>query len=171
MFPVKNDFSVPDDKKTEFKKIADKIAAALSGDSDPLRLEISGSGTLGKGQEVYPSQEFTENKKAGKVLASVPNGEKRQAIMHSQKIGNAIRTIDIWYQGATPDKPLAIEPYGVIQQKALALRLPTSEMDLYTYLKKIDELTSKIQNGITDESRYVMACLIRGGVYSGKKKE
>ena len=76
-----------------------KIARALSGEDLPLRFQVTGAGNLGFGQEVYPSQEFTEAK-GGKVLAGKPCGDGKQAMMHSQKIGNAIRTIDTWHSKA-----------------------------------------------------------------------
>ena len=104
-------------------------------------------------------------------------GEKgRQATMHSQKIGNAIRTIDIWHKKAQQYGAIAIEPYGVVQQRAEAVRLPNETRDdLYTHLMNIEEMISTLQQGtITPREHYVMACLIRGGVYSGegkKKKE
>ena len=42
--------------------------------------------------------------------------------MHSQKIGNAIRTIDTWYPDA--EFPIAIEPYGAVTTMGRAFRQP-----------------------------------------------
>lgn len=179
-FAVENALDHDYSQHERFATLRDKIAGALSGTALPLRLRVSGEGNLGFGQEVYPSQEFAEGKE-GKVLSSKAYqskvGEKgRQATMHSQKIGNAIRTIDTWHKKAQQYGAIAIEPYGVVQQRAEAVRLPNETRDdLYTHLMNIEEMISTLQQGtITPREHYVMACLIRGGVYSGegkKKKE
>jgi len=152
------------------------IAAALSGRREPVRLEVLGSGDLGPGQEVYPSQEFAEDKsdREGKLLASQPagDGKIRQAIMHSQKIGNALRTIDDWHKEAEQFGRIPVEPYGVVQQRARAVRLPPTKNDLYTHLENIDQLLQALEGGQPGgREHYVMACLIRGGVFSGESKK
>ncbi|TXH61944.1 MAG: type I-F CRISPR-associated protein Csy3 [Thiothrix sp.] len=150
------------------------VAGALSGERGVLRLQVLASGVLGFGQEVYPSQEFVEGKK-DKTLASVKVGDLRQAAMHSQKIGNAIRTIDDWHARAADYGKIAVEPYGVVAQRAEAVRLPNSKNDLYSYLKDLEGLTERVATAkagaLPAEAHYVMACLVRGGVYSGGKKE
>lgn len=151
------------------------LAGALSGERGVLRLQVTATGVLGFGQEVYPSQEFVEGKK-DKTLASVKvAGDLRQAAMHSQKIGNAIRTIDDWHVRAADYGKIAVEPYGVVAQRAEAVRLPNSKNDLYSYLKDLEGLTERViaakVGALPPEAHYVMACLVRGGVYSGGKKE
>jgi hypothetical protein len=62
----------------------------------------------------------------------------------------------------------------VVAQRAEAVRLPNSKNDLYTYLKNLEGWTEKVQASagtMPAEAHYLMACLIRGGVYSGAKKE
>ena len=96
-------------------------------------------------------------------------------IIHSQKIGNAIRTIDDWHARAADYGKIAVEPYGVVAQRAEAVRLPNSKNDLYSYLKDLEGLTERVATAkagaLPAEAHYVMACLVRGGVYSGGKKE
>jgi CRISPR-associated protein Csy3 len=162
------------DQQHAFERIAQQIAGALSGSTEPFRLNITGTGKIGNGQEVYPSQEFIEGKK-GKFLAFTKIEAGKQALMHSQKIGNAIRTIDCWYPGFD-GQPLAVEPYGVMQQRAKAFRLPTTKTDLYSYLQSLDELQQKLDaaenaDQLDNAAHYVIACLIRGGVYSGGSKK
>jgi CRISPR-associated protein Csy3 len=128
---------------------------------------------LDESQQIFPSQEMNMNEK-GKVLFQLNNC----AAMHNVKIGNAIRTIDTWYgdnaiakaEGkdetesvAINDKhPIAVEPYGSVTQRGLAYR--PSKDDLYT-------LMLAWINGaeISDNNKkYVIANLIRGGVFSKK---
>ena len=120
--------------------------------------------------EIYPSQEFLEDSKEGKVLTTITtSSDKDQAAYHSQKIGNAIRTIDIWYPNyATEEKqyPLPVEPYGIDKASESVARKKES---LYSYLEKIDDYSTKLP---ADEvSHFIIACLIRGGVYSGGKSK
>jgi CRISPR-associated protein Csy3 len=100
------------------------------------------------------------------------------AAMHNVKIGNAIRTIDTWYSDEAivkadgKDKtetikieekyPIAIEPYGSVTQRGIAHR--PSKDDLYTLMVNwINEKDISIE-----DKKYVVANLIRGGVFGGK---
>lgn len=69
---------------------------------------------MGKGQEIYPSEELILDKgkgKKSKVLYHVDG----TAAMHSQKLSNAIRTVDTWYPQEEGRRiPIAIEPYGAV---------------------------------------------------------
>ncbi len=125
---------------------------------------------LGEGQEVFPSQELTlsnerDNRKS-KILYCL-NG---QAAIHSQKIGNALRTIDTWYIGAEELGPIAIEPYGAVTTRGKAYRQPKDDQDFYTLL---DGWIIKDKVPELDQQHYVIANLIRGGVFgeSAKNKE
>lgn len=173
VFPVENAFTLNLKSETakSFNALRDKIALALSSNSKTLQMSVRGEGTLGYGQEVYPSQRFVDKK--GKFLAHVERDGVKQAIMHSQKIGNAIRTIDTWYPDFTEELgPLPIEPYGVLQKQAKAYRLPNSKNDFYSHLKNLEQVTSEIKDTTPGETAlYVMACLIRGGVFSGDKEK
>ena len=172
IFTVENALDHDYSQHQRFAILRDKIADALSGNDLPLRLRVSGEGNLGFGQEVYPSQEFAEGKE-GKVLASKAHQDGKQAAMHSQKIGNAIRTIDTWHKKAQQYGAIAIEPYGVVQQRAEAVRLPNeTKDDFYSHLMDIEDMISSLEQGsISPREHYVMACLIRGGVYSGESKK
>ena len=172
IFTVENALDHDYSQHQRFATLRDKIADALSGKDLPLRLRVSGEGNLGFGQEVYPSQEFAEGKE-GKVLASKTHQVGKQAAMHSQKIGNAIRTIDTWHKKAQQYGAIAIEPYGVVQQRAEAVRLPNeTKDDLYSHLIDIEDMINSLQQGtISPREHYVMARLIRGGVYSGESKK
>jgi CRISPR-associated protein Csy3 len=175
VFTVANDFEHDYSQCDGYAILLQAITDALSGEGAVLRLNVLGSGVLGMGQEVYPSQEFVEGKK-DKTLASVTvSGNTRQAAMHSQKIGNALRTIDDWHSRAAQYGKLAVEPFGVVAHRAEAARLPSSGSDLYTYLMDLEAALAALQQAtegnIPDHLHYVMACLIRGGVFSGEGKE
>lgn len=152
---------------SKVKELAKVIEDALAGDSAEL-LEVEAFANLGKGQEVYPSQELILDKGSAKgakskTLYSV-NGT---AAIHSQKIGNALRTIDTWYPTDEIAFPIAIEPYGSVTTRGAAFRQPSDKLDFYTLL---DSWLLKDQRPAPEQQQYVIATLIRGGVFGDADK-
>lgn len=136
------------------------IAAGLAGTSHVL-LKVTAFVRQGAGQEVFPSQELVLDKASAgksKTLYHV-NGV---AAIHSQKIGNAIRTIDTWHEGVSELGPIAVEPYGSVTTQGKAYRQPKQKLDFYTLL---DNWLLKDQVPPVEQQHFVMAVLIRGGVF------
>jgi len=150
------------------QELARNIAEALSGKKNYLLLEIVAFVQVGKAQDVYPSEELVMEKgngKKSKVLYDVDG----IAAMHSQKLGNAIRTIDTWYPDfdGVATGPIAIEPYGAVTNLGVAYRNPKNKSDFYTLFDKYaygESLDS------IDDEHYVMAVLVRGGVFGKSDK-
>lgn len=141
-------------------ELGQAIAAGLAG-SQHVLLRVTAFVRQGAGQEVFPSQELILDKeKAGKskTLYHVDG----VAAIHSQKIGNALRTIDTWYEGADELGPIAVEPYGSVTTQGKAYRQPKQKMDFYTLL---DNWLLKDQVPSVEQQHFVMAVLIRGGVF------
>lgn len=144
---------------SDFEKLVQVFESALHGDGFEF-LEVIAFAKLGAGQRVWPSQEMVMN---------IPKGEKTRhlfnlndcAAMHSEKIGNALRTIDTWY--ADDDAfAIAIEPFGSVTSRGQAYR--TSKIDFYTLF--VSWLADN-QSVLPDEQHFIIATLIRGGVFSG----
>lgn len=154
------DFNTDNAKIDELAKL---ITQGLNGDAFVI-LYIKAFAKMGYGQEVYPSQELVldTGKTKSKELYQI-NGK---AGMHSQKIGNAIRTIDDWYPNA--EFPIAIEPYGAVTTLGTAFRQPKAKMDFYTLF---DNWVLKGDTPDIDQQHYVMGVLIRGGVFGASGKE
>ena len=155
---------------SQIDALAMRIAKALISDDDFLMLDIICYAQIGNAQEVYPSEELVLNKDKGsksKVLYKVDD----IAAMHSQKIGNALRTIDTWYpEFDSLEKsagPIAIEPYGSVTNLGIAYRTPSDKQDFYTFFDYWAR-GGKLER-IEDE-HYVMAILIRGGVFGESDK-
>lgn len=124
---------------------------------------------IGHGQEVFPSQELVldDNKnknKKSKILYHLNN----IAAMHSQKIGNALRTIDTWYSDAIEAGPIAVEPYGSVTSRGKAYRQPKEKIDFFTLL---DKWVNKNEDILENQKHYVIATLIRGGVFGETSKD
>ena len=147
-------------KVNELNELGQAITAGLAGTAHVL-LQITAFVRQGAGQEVFPSQELILDKGcAGKSKTMYQVGGV--AAIHSQKIGNAIRTIDTWYEGADELGPIAVEPYGSVTTQGKAYRQPKQKMDFYTLL---DNWLLKDQVPPVEQQHFVMAVLIRGGVF------
>lgn len=137
------------------------IASGLAGDAHVL-LEVTAFVRLGAGQEVFPSQELILDRGRGdksKTLYAVQD----VAGIHSQKIGNALRTIDTWYPDAGELGPIAVEPYGSVTTQGKAYRQPKDKVDFYNLLDNW-VLKGKAPANPNDQ-HFVIAVLIRGGVF------
>ena len=164
------DFNTQDfDSATpEISELADLIAKTLSGENEFLLLEINAFAEVGKSQDVYPSEELVLDKnnskeKKSKILYDV-NGV---AAMHSQKIGNAIRTIDTWYpEYENHQRAISIDPYGAVTNLGRAYRQPKQKKDFFSLFDRFSQGESLES---VDEEHFVMAVLVRGGVFGEKQ--
>lgn len=159
------DFDVTDKQVTA---LGDKISNVLASQNSVLLLEIEAFAKIGKAQEVYPSEELVLGKQKSqseksKILYQIND----QAGMHSQKIGNAIRSIDTWYPEYEESLvgPIAIEPYGAVTSLGRAFRAKSDFFSLFDKYALGEKLAS-----IGDE-HFVMAVLVRGGVFGESSKE
>jgi len=159
------DFDATELAAPGLKPLADGMALGLTGQGHVL-LEVTAFVRVGAGQEVYPSQELIldkEKAKKSKTLYHI-NGV---AGMHSQKLGNAIRTIDTWYSGAADNGAIAVEPYGSVTTQGKAYRQPKLKEDFYTLF---DNWVTKGQVPALEQQHFVMATLVRGGVFGDADK-
>jgi CRISPR-associated protein Csy3 len=149
---------------------------------EPRNIEVEWRGAVAENAEVYPSQEYkfaadaksSSSKKydgtPARFLASVKAWEGgtriRQAAMHSQKIGAAIRAIDDWhgdaFYGAIP-----VNPYGGIQEAGVALRHRNDNAPSFYDLARDPESIKLPEPGSapTANMHFFVANLIRGGVF------
>lgn len=147
-------------ESSELAELGQTIAAGLGGTAHVL-LRVTAFARQGAGQEVFPSQELVLDKGSAGKSKTLYHVDGVAAI-HSQKIGNAIRTIDTWYEGAEELGPIAVEPYGSVTTQGKAYRQPKQKMDFYTLL---DNWLLKDQAPPVEQQHFVMAVLIRGGVF------
>lgn len=150
------------------KQLTEVIAKGLTGDNYVL-LEVIAHARVGDGQEVFPSQELIldkGNSKGSKSKTLYTVGDV--AAMHSQKVGNALRTIDTWYPNPEGEDlgPIAVEPYGSVTSQGRAYRQPKQKLDFYTLL---DNWVIRDKEPDPEQQHYVMANLIRGGVFGEKE--
>jgi CRISPR-associated protein Csy3 len=141
------------------------------GLSDKLHvlLEVIAHARIGKGQEVFPSQELILDRGEKKGQKSKTLYTVRDvAALHSQKIGNALRTIDTWYPGAAELGPIPVEPYGSVTSQGKAYRQPREKTDFYTLL---DRWVLKGDAPAIEQQHFVIANLIRGGVFGEAEKD
>lgn len=161
------DFQAPGDSSVvaALGQLSALITAGLAGERHVL-LRITAFVRLGNGQEVFPSQELILNRSRGdksKTLYQVDG----IAGIHSQKIGNALRSIDTWYPEASVNGPIAVEPYGSVTTQGRAYRQPKQKLDFYSLL---DAWVLKDKAPELDQQHFVIATLIRGGVFGDADK-
>ena len=162
-FPLRS-FDAPAAGQAVVDELGALIAQGLRGETHVL-LQVTAFARLGMGQEVFPSQELILDRGRGdksKTLYAVSG----VAGIHSQKVGNAIRSIDTWYPGADELGPIAVEPYGSVTTQGKAYRQPKDKVDFYTLL---DNWMLKDKVPALEQQHFVMAVLIRGGVFGDKE--
>jgi CRISPR-associated protein Csy3 len=130
------------------------------------------------GCEVYPSQNYLEEKKKGFARSLYCVGEQLggngetgnvflgQAAIRDQKLGNAIRSIDTWYADFNKlGIAIPVEPMGANLETQLFLRSLKKD-SAFKFMLEVDDLDASSDKGL-----FLLACLIRGGVYSGSESE
>ncbi|CAN5381702.1 type I-F CRISPR-associated protein Csy3 [soil metagenome] len=160
------DFEAPPEAAAALAQLGTLIAEGLAGNRHVL-LQVTAFVRAGAGQEVFPSQELILDKAKttkSKTLYHVSD----IAAMHSQKLGNALRSIDTWYVGADLNGPIAVEPYGSVTTQGRAYRQPKLKDDFYTLF---DNWLIKDQAPAPEQQHFVMATLIRGGVFGDAGKD
>lgn len=171
-------FDVPTANTGALAELAQVIEQGLTGEKFVL-LEVTAFARVGDGQEVFPSQELILDKGSStagvksKTLYTVGDTHEKRGVaaIHSQKIGNAIRTVDTWYpdeEGLGQIAPIAVEPYGSVTSQGKAYRQPKAKMDFYSLL---DAWVLKDQPPVSVQQHYVIANLIRGGVFGESGKD
>ncbi|MGP0173736.1 type I-F CRISPR-associated protein Csy3 [Pseudomonas sp. NCHU5208] len=152
----------------EVDSLGQVIADGLAGKGH-LLLEVVAFVRIGAGQEVFPSQELILDRgdsKGSKSKTLYHVGD--MAAIHSQKIGNALRTIDTWYPDAGELGPIAVEPYGSVTSQGKAYRQPKDKADFYSLF---DAWVLNDAVPSLEQQHYVIANLIRGGVFGAAEEK
>lgn len=167
--------------------IEDLIALIARGlRTEKTQLNITWHARMEEAQEIFPSQEYLREEKAKNAPSRVYarllqfwNGRVvNQASMHSQKIGAALRHIDV-VDGRQNSGVIAVNPYGGVQETGAVLRvdkkrggedrapsfyvLRSDDNALFTAIE-----TAKSAEDIHSDVHYVIANLVRGGVFGQK---
>lgn len=170
------------DISADERQLATYIADGLRGEDDSAldieaQLDFGVRGAL----EVFPSQNYVENKPRGFArplyCLGAPervhgnNGMEFEstrtmghAALRDQKIGNALRTIDTWYERyAEHGRPLPVEPNGAsLEAQEFFRDRKTSAFEFARRLNTLDPASP--------EGMFMIASLIRGGVFSGGRE-
>ena len=158
------------------KKIAEIIEDGLNG-LPSAKLSVTASVNLGiRGPvEVFPSQNYLEGTERGfaRSLYFVGDAsfsderatreirEMGQAALRDQKVSNALRTIDTWYPAYSEHGlPIAVEPNGANLDAQKFFREGKSSG--FNIMLDMDTLDPD-----SNEGMFLLACIIRGGVFSG----
>lgn len=162
--------------KEDLKALVEGFSKALSGEAR-LTLRVGYLGRIMAGAEVYPSQEYVrEDDKKNKsrhlsAVSRLAGGTTiRAATLHNQKIGAAIRCIDDWHGDEEfGDLPVPVNPYAGVQEINISLRHPDNKRDFYSLRRSSKKTWESLVNGVvTDDAHFIVANLVRGGVFGQK---
>lgn len=162
-----------EDEKRLAKLIEDGMAGrGIAGIEVEARLTMGFAGSF----EVYPSQNYLENKPTGFARSLYCLGtpervdEKGMRVMghaaiRDQKVSNALRTFDTWYPSfASVGRPIAVEPNGANLEAQDFFRDVASPASAFKLMGRLNEIDPASNDGM-----FMLACILRGGVYSGGK--
>lgn len=181
-FDLKNfDYPLEGDLKILIDHIANALAGANEYEDNALILDINVFAKVGIAQDVYPSEELVLDKgnskgkgEKSKILYKIKiTNDFEIAGMHSQKIGNALRTIDNWYPELLENynNPIAIEPYGSVTTLGKAFRKPKDKSDFFTLFDNLFLGKTSFENMRENDLHYIIAILIRGGIFGESDKK
>lgn len=170
-------FTTFEDVSKDERTVAEVLARGWKGEP-ATDLHVTARVDLGVGGsvEVFPSQNYLENKARGFArplycVGDAPENQDQhgvrimgQAALRDQKIGNALRTIDTWYP-AYEDRgvPLPVEPNGASLDAQEFFR-NKGDASGFKLMLRVGEL-----DPMTPEGLFLLACIIRGGVFSGSE--
>ncbi len=175
-------FDYTDEQTQEISKRVADVLKSKYEENKSLILEVNAYCKIGLAQDVYPSEELIFGKtKRGEKNKTFYHTKKfvddsketiRIAGMHSQKIGNAIRTIDTWYptNDKASTKPISIESYGSVTNKGTAYREKKTKKDFYSLFDKWS-VSDENYKAEKEDLQYIIAMLIRGGVFGKSDKK
>ena len=168
----------------DLAELIDRIADGLANEAGKaVTIHVAWNAAMEPGQEIFPSQEYVrdavKDDQLSRIYAKLParHGGRtvNQASMHSQKIGAALRHIDVWYGSEGHAAPIAVNPYGGVQETSAVLRDPKSKRSFYDLRANAGTLLDAVEAAETAEDlpgdvHFVMANLVRGGVFGSSKK-
>ncbi|MBB5018454.1 CRISPR-associated protein Csy3 [Chitinivorax tropicus] len=171
-----------DNYTAEELAVADFLAKGLKGNLSKPALQVTATIAFGiqGAVEVFPSQNYVENKPKGFARPLYTLGDAEtwrmafgegmtfkstrimgQAALRDQKISNALRTIDTWYPDFKEHKRiLPVEPNGASLDAQAFFR--SGKSSAFQYAKQLNKLDPNSPEGM-----FMIASLIRGGVFSG----
>lgn len=156
-----------------YEAMLDVMVREASTPQGMFMLEVAMIVELGFDAEVHPSQPFlqADQKKKdrpaesySRVLSARPDKHgKDQVILTANKVGNALRRVDLGYEDGAQEA-IAIELYGTVPTRREAMRMAkNSYFDLI--VKGYDALS-------VENRHYVMGVFIKGGLLGfGSSKE
>ncbi len=125
-------------------------------------------------KEVYPSQLVKTTNDDQDFSMTAVGGGKLTVCLEMDKVNAGIQSIDDWINC---EEPLRVNEYGSDKDRHLALRTPDNKKDIYALLTKTDEYIKYLEreklneDETSNEIHYVMALLVKGGVFNRKSEK
>lgn len=183
--PEKLSAALIEGTQADLAQFVTTIAAGLGTNGSTPYLRTRFDARVAPYSEIFPSQEFVNEdarndqarKNVGRRLSAVrvdyAGRFVRQATLHSQKIGAALRFVDEWH-GDGEFGAVSVNPYAGVTELSVALRSPSDRKNtFYDILNKPDRLIELAKSADYTSSdagdlHFFVANLVRGGVYGAK---
>ena len=163
----KSNFSYSNEAMNEIEEI---IAQTFAGERRISQFKVFADIYMGENATVYPSQCFAPPVKDGEQRISKILYKNNDCVaLTSDKVSNAIRSIDTWYaveDDTITKEPLPVNPYAPNKKAHFAFRAGNGD-DVYTVLDKVFEDNVSLAE-LGDNAHFLIANFIRGGLF-GKK--
>lgn len=164
---LNKDIFVNELQKSHFNQLVSDLSNAIKNSDTCAFLNVQYFVEIGFSSAVFPSQLFLDEKpeNKGRCLSyQLIEKNKKQAVLHSQKIANAIRTIDNWYEDNSEAIP--VEVYGVVVTQREAHR-PSGKNSFYDFFepKKFKAFVGDYKSQKSQDKHYLMSMFIKGGVF------
>lgn len=154
----------------DMEEIKDIIIQTFSGERRISQFKVFADIYMGENATVYPSQCFAPPAKDTELRISKILYKNNDCVaLTSDKICNAIRSIDTWYTAedeSIAKEPLPVNPYAPNKKTHFAFRASNGD-DVYTILDKVFEENVPLEE-LGDNIHFLIANFIRGGLF-GKK--
>lgn len=164
-------------EKTLGLMIANQLVG-ISHDSIEIEARLSFGSGMSRSVEVYPSQNYLGNERPkgfSRSLYAVGTSDLKtmsdllefdasrlvgQAALRDTKVANALRSFDTWYEEfENLGQPIPVEPTGANIDAQRTLR--NKDNSSFAYARRLNKIDVN-----SDEGMFMIAALIRGGVYS-----
>lgn len=177
----------PEGETLALDQLSQEIERALTEPSVFWCADVTAKIATAFCQEVFPSQAFLDNQEKAeaisgkgsiaKVFAKVKCSDGKEAVsFNCVKIGAALQLIDNWcFDDST--KRLRVHEYGADKQSGIAIRAADSDMNFYAILANAEQHLAELetlvgeQAEITPDIYYMMAVLIKGGMFQKKDEK
>lgn len=161
---------------SNLRGLSKEVEQVLSTPCHYWSAEVTAKLNMGFCAEIFPSQCFTDESEVSRVLATINIQGKPTACITADKVNAGIQLIDTWYSEDLNALPLRTNEYGADTHRHFARRHPVTKKDFYTLIQRAAVYERQLRHvsqpdEIPDAAHFMMAVLVKGGMFQGGKAQ